>query len=137
MSVADPDLPCPDHGMGYEGVHGLGCDHVPAGIVHIAGLPIRYENHLRQRCAWCFAVLIDEDLTRIAVPVSQLDADGHFEPATWPIDSLVEVSGGNPKVSAVLDPEPSASGNGTKVPEHCCLRLPPETTVSETMREPS
>jgi hypothetical protein len=68
-----------------------------AGIVHIAGLPIRFENHLRQRCGWCFAILIDEDLTRIAVPVEQLNANGGFEPATWPIDSLVEVSGDNPK----------------------------------------
>jgi hypothetical protein len=99
-----------------------------AGIVHVAGLPVQYENHLRQRCGWCFAILIDMDLTRIAVPVDQLDENGEFHPATYPIDGLVEVGGDNPKVSIVLDPEPSATGKGTKVPDHCCLRLPPEMT---------
>jgi hypothetical protein len=98
------------------------------GIVHIAGLPIRFENHLRQRCGWCFAILIDMDLTRIQVPIEQLNEAGEFEPSTWPIDSLVQVSGNKPKVSVVLEPEPSATGKGTKVPEHCCVRLPPEMT---------
>lgn len=98
------------------------------GIVHIAGLPIRFENHLRQRCGWCWAVLIDMDLTRVAVPIEQLNEAGEFEPPTWPIDSLVEVSGDNPKMSVTLEPEPSASGKGTKVPDHCCVRLPAEMT---------
>ncbi len=59
-----------------------------AGLVHIAGLDIQIGDHLRQRCAWCGAVLVDYDLTRIAAPVGQ-----DPRPATWTAGELVAVDG--------------------------------------------
>ena len=41
------------------------------GVVHIAGNDVQVGSRLRQRCAWCGAVLVDYDLANIAVPVGQ------------------------------------------------------------------
>ncbi|MEZ0077383.1 hypothetical protein [Planotetraspora sp. GP83] len=37
-------------------------------VVHIAGPDIQVGAQLRQRCAWCGAVLLDYDLSCVAVP---------------------------------------------------------------------
>lgn len=57
-------------------------------LIHIAGNDVQVGALLRQRCAWCGTILIDYDLTRVAVPVGQ-DA----EPATWPVGDLIAVDG--------------------------------------------
>lgn len=57
---------------------------------HIAGVLITLDEQLmRQRCAWCDHVLIDYDLSRIAVPVDQPGP-----PASWEQGALVAVDGG-------------------------------------------
>lgn len=74
-------------------------------ITHIAGLNITIDDrYLRQRCAWCGVVLLDYDLTRIAVPVGQ-----EGPPATWPIGALIAVKGG---VSWIAE--------GDKLPDDAC-----------------
>lgn len=37
-------------------------------VTHIAGLDVQVGRYLRQRCAWCGAMLSDYDLARVAVP---------------------------------------------------------------------
>lgn len=75
--------------------------------VHFAGLDVRIDNRLRQRCAWCGETLIDYDLDRIQVPDGQ---DG--TPSTWPVPSLVEVDGG---MSYVVAYEPDGA-----LPDNTC-----------------
>lgn len=70
-------------------------------VVHIAGNDITLSGrYLRQRCAWCDAVLIDLDLTRVAYVIVPGEPDP--KPATWPIGVLVAVDGG---VSWTVDEE--------------------------------
>jgi hypothetical protein len=59
--------------------------HIAANDILIAG------RRLRQRCAWCGAVLIDLDLTRVAVQVEP--GEEPEAPATWPVGRLVRVAG--------------------------------------------
>lgn len=58
-------------------------------VTHIAAQDIVIGDQLlRQRCAWCGVLLLDYDLTRIAVPVGQ-----EGPPGIWPAGSLVAVDG--------------------------------------------
>jgi hypothetical protein len=88
---------------------------VSAGVIHIAAVDVRIGQHLRQRCGWCGAVLIDYDLARIAVPVGQDPT-----PAVWPYGSLVLVAGG---ISVSVEHE-----DGQPLPEGSCGHLDPEVT---------
>lgn len=85
-------------------------------VVHIAGLDVTIHGVFRrQRCAWCGAVQIDEDLSRVAVPV------GQKPPGAWGVGELVSVEGDNPKVSSVVE-------YIDKLPPDCCAMLDPEVT---------
>lgn len=86
----------------------------PAGVVHFAGLDVQIGPLLRQRCAWCGVILVDYDLTRVAVPEGQEGG-----PATWPVSTLVLRDG---NLSAQVPHE-----DGTPLPDNTCDRLPPET----------
>lgn len=70
-------------------------------VVHIAGLVINLGGHLRQRCAWCGAVLDDVDLVFTAVPIEQA---GQPWPS-WPEGGLVAVLG-NVRWVSESDPLP-------------------------------
>lgn len=87
-----------------------------SGVIHIAGPDVRVGELLRQRCAWCGALLIDYDLERIAVPVGQ-----EATPATWPPGDLVAVDG---HVSVVVPHE-----DGDDLPWDACARLDPAVTT--------
>lgn len=58
-------------------------------IVHFTGQQVQIGNRLRQRCSWCGLVLIDYDLTRIAVP-----GGTNPRPPMWEVGRLVSVDGG-------------------------------------------
>lgn len=95
-----------------------------SAVVHIAGPSIQIGSHLRQRCSWCGATLIDYALDRVAVAIDPAsDPRGDLEaaiPATWPFDALVARDGG---MSYVIElPE------GERLPEGACGRLAPEAT---------
>lgn len=92
-----------------------------SAITHIAGLEVEIPPHLRQRCAWCGAVLLDYDLSRIAVPVDQLDEHGGFRPAVWPAGALVKVDGA---LSCTVAPSPD-----DQLPADACGRIDPAVTV--------
>lgn len=92
-------------------------------IVHIAGSDIQVNDRLRQRCGWCGTILLDYDLTRIAVPEGQ-----DPRPGTFPPGELVEVDGGAywvrpqpreqplPKnACALIDPDITGTGSDTNI----------------------
>ncbi|HZB28951.1 MAG TPA: hypothetical protein VE465_02175 [Streptosporangiaceae bacterium] len=87
-------------------------------VIHIAGPDITVGHHLRQRCAWCGATLIDDDLTRLAVPAGQ-----DPRPATWTVGALVEVDGDNPRASWVVE-----HVDGDPLPDNACGALDPAAT---------
>lgn len=89
--------------------------------IHVAGTYLGFQAHLRQRCAWCGALLVD-----IHVPPEMADSDGnvevgYFEPGIFvciPYDEeggeMWTLDGFNP----LVDP----------VPDVCCMKLDPEVT---------
>lgn len=86
-------------------------------ITHIAGNQVTINGQLlRQRCAWCGTVLVDYDLTMIAVPAGQDPT-----PGTRAVGGLVTVDGG---ASWTVDLGPEG-----QLPEDCCTRLDPAVTV--------
>lgn len=86
------------------------------GVIHIAGVHVQVGPLLRQRCAWCGAMLLDYDLSDIAVPEGQDPT-----PATWPHGDLVWVDGNASGVYPHIDHDP--------LPEGACARLDPAVTV--------
>lgn len=89
-----------------------------SSVTHIAGPDIAVEGrYLRQRCAWCGAVLLDHDLAGIAVPEG-MDP----RPSTWQVGGLVRVEGDSPRYSALL------GGPDTPLPDDACAFLDPEVT---------
>jgi hypothetical protein len=85
-------------------------------VIHIAGPDIQVGSQLRQRCAWCGAVLLDYALDRIAVPAGQ-----DPRPSTWPAGELVACDG---SAQYVVPHEDHA-----ELPESCCGKLGHEVTA--------
>lgn len=94
-------------------------------VVHWMAHPVRFGTHMRQRCAWCGAALIDVDLATIAMPsdqAAQVDPDDPFAGyGKWPVGALVAVAGGTKWVLA----EPA---DDQPTPPQACMRLDPEVT---------
>lgn len=84
-------------------------------IIHIAGEPIQIGTHLRQRCGWCGATLLDYALDRIGVPAGQ-----DPRPGTWTTGALVAVDGNASYVVNHTD--------GDQLPAEACGTLDPEVT---------
>jgi hypothetical protein len=85
-------------------------------LVHIAGHDVQVGSHLRQRCAWCGAVLVDYALDRVAVPEGT-----DPRPATWPVGDLVAVDG---PLSYVVEHE-----DGQPLPDNACGAIDVEVTI--------
>jgi hypothetical protein len=92
----------------------------PDAVVHIAGVCLTvFGRFMRQRCDWCGIILLEYDLSRIAVPVDQPGP-----PPYWTAGSLVRVDG---HVSAeILNPE-SVDGQ-TQLKSDSCV-FDPDTQV--------
>lgn len=89
------------------------------GVVHIAGPAITIGTHLRQRCSWCGAVILDVPLDRTMVTL----LPGETEPGpypTWPIGELIEIDGG---MTSVIE-----HSDGADLPPNACGCLDPEMT---------
>lgn len=125
-------------------------------LIHLAGPCIQYESLQRQRCSWCGIVIVDDDLSRMAVQISPCRRCGaqyhhgvndeergfcvvgneiethHFEqpalPRGFPVGHFVELTtNGGFRGTMIVDVEPDDEGI-VKVPENSCLRLPAELT---------
>ena len=92
-----------------------------SAVVHIAGPDVQVGVQLRQRCAWCGALLLDYALDRIAVPVAQAALPGGDRPATWPVGDLVAVDGSAQYVVPHAD--------GAQLPDGACARLDTAVTA--------
>ncbi|WP_166345038.1 hypothetical protein [Phytoactinopolyspora limicola] len=90
-------------------------------VVHIAGPETQVGPRLRQRCAWCGALLLDYDLAHIAVPDGQ-----DPRPSTWPVGAMVSVrdvcDGVRESWQVTADP-----GCG-RLPDNACGAIDPEVT---------
>lgn len=83
-------------------------------VTHIAANDITIgDRRMRQRCAWCGAVLLDYDFARTAVA-----GDEWTPPASWPVGRLVRVDGG---FSTVLD-------ETDELPDDACGHVDDEVT---------
>lgn len=83
--------------------------------MHIAGADVQVGPLLRQRCAWCGALLQDYDLGRVAVPAGQ-----DPRPALWPMGVLVAVDG---PASWIVEHQ-----DGAELPPTACAQLDPGVT---------
>lgn len=92
-------------------------------IVHIAGHPITVNGrYLRQRCAWCGAIILDYDLSTLAFTDDTPEEDRH--PATWPVGDMIASDGGHTWIAAT----PDHTGNVETMPAQACAYLDPEAT---------
>lgn len=87
----------------------------PGAVVHIAGAFVALDQLLRQRCAWCGAILIDYNLAEVAVPVGQEGA-----PGVWPVGELIVVDGNLSAQVPHVDGDP--------LPDDACARIDPAVT---------
>lgn len=95
---------------------------------HVAGPAMQIGPHLRQRCMWCGAVLIDQDLTMVAVPIE--DADKQFP--TWEPGALIastDREGNMVMAYTALDNEAAHSMPVCDYPVPSCLELDPAVTA--------
>ena len=89
-------------------------------VVHIAGIIVTIGDDLmRQRCAWCGAMLLDYEVSHIGVPADQANTT----PPTFGPGELVEVRDGTSFV--VLS---GMEGSGGTIPPNSCVNLDPEVT---------
>jgi hypothetical protein len=89
-------------------------------VIHIAGADIQVGSQLRQRCAWCGALMLDYDLNGIAVPEGQ-----EPRPGTWPPGELVALVGDHREGSASWVVE---HVDGEPLPAGACGKLDPVVT---------
>lgn len=86
-------------------------------IVHIVGEAVGIGSRVRQRCSWCGAVLLDEDLSLIAVPTETASMPFPL----WPAGGLLAVDG---NARWVIDQPRDAP-----LPDASCARLDPAVTT--------
>lgn len=108
-------------------------DHPPAGpgpVIHVAGVAMRVTDHIRQRCSWCGAVLIDVDITTIdrpAADVADLDPDDPF--AWYPVWETGRLVAHDGAASYLVDDIPSPSNPDIPgIPPESCMALHPDLT---------
>jgi hypothetical protein len=94
-------------------------------IVHLAGPQITFDNVVRQRCAWCGALIEERDLSNMAVatnstasPEVQQEEANRVALGAW--EGFVAVEGTFPVCKSAVD-EPEDG----KAPERSCMRLLP------------
>jgi hypothetical protein len=96
-------------------------------LVHLAGPPIRAANVIRQRCAWCGALLDEKDLDRIAMRVGDpplVDEDGK-PTGGWVGLVGVSTNADGSFVAMWAVPEP----DDEKIPKDSCMALDPAVTT--------
>lgn len=99
----------------------------PPSVAHIAGLEMQKGTQIRQRCAWCGAILIDDDLALMMVPVGQEgSARSYFPVGEWVETYSPDNQGG---MWVALDPIPPNEDGHYTAPENSCMNMPHELTA--------
>lgn len=100
--------------------------------VHIAGPTATVNGVMRQRCAWCGALISEHDLknmARLLEPGEDPENPDPWEPGSWEVGALVRVSGTFPRVSSVVEQEPHPDrADSFKIPEDSCMALDASVT---------
>lgn len=84
-------------------------------MIHLAGPALQITTRVRQRCAWCGAAIVDQDLTLIARPTAEAATPFPI----WPEGALVLCEVGGSRL--VEHPGP-----GQALPTDTCAALDPE-----------
>lgn len=103
-------------------------------MIHLIGAPVHVDSQLRQRCAWCGAAVIDQDLARTMVledsgPEKKKlgkPRDAETYP-TWEPGSFVYHSGG--LSYTVWSAEEGQDKRLGDLPDVSCLTVDPGVTV--------
>lgn len=95
-----------------------------SAVTHLAGLRVEANGLLRQRCAWCGAVLFDYDLANIATPEP---VEPGWLPGTAEVNGWWRVDG-NMGMEVKPEPQPG-SPDRFKIPEDACINIDPEVTA--------
>lgn len=94
-------------------------------VTHVAGLSVTFGSPdgqlLRQRCAWCGALMVDVNLGLVSYPIDQVMQTV----PTWEVFAMVRIDG---NFSQALEDELLANGE-TKVPDDCCMWIDPAVTA--------
>jgi hypothetical protein len=98
-----------------------------ATMTHIAAIDVTWNDgnglRLRQRCAWCGATLIDQ---QIALPSALIvpghNAGGPIQPTVWKTGALVTIDGDQARNVGHLT-------EGRPLPDDACTRIDPAVTT--------
>ena len=90
---------------------------------HVVGISVETRGIRRQRCAWCGALLQEDDLSRMAWALNE-DGSDPGPPSEWPVAEILRIDG---NVLRVV-PKDEWPEEG-KVPLDCCLRIDPQVTT--------
>lgn len=96
------------------------------GTVHIAGFEVQFAERVRQRCAWCGEVLIDQELALIAVAIDPTNPNQDTSFHVWPAGKqILHIS----NFWSIIEDAPGELPGTINVDVRCCMRIPPELTV--------
>lgn len=93
-------------------------------IIHFPAQAMQFGSVVRQRCAWCGALIQERDLANIGMPEADRREDRRGKPIEadevgwW--SGLVAVSGTNPVILSAVDDPPDG-----KAPDRSCMVLMP------------
>lgn len=92
-------------------------------VVHLSGATVFVGTVMRQRCAWCGALLIDDDLATMQVAV--VAGEEPRPPSGFEENTFVAVEGDDrsTKVMWAVPPPPDR-----RLPEGACAALDPAVT---------
>lgn len=97
----------------------------PITQTHIVGVEVILDQRQRQRCAWCGAVLLDNDLTRMAI-LEDVPGQDAGKPASFPVGKLLRITGaeGEPRMFEQIEP-----GEDGQLPDDACGKVSDEVTA--------
>jgi len=61
-------------------------------VLHLVGVDVQVGSVRRQRCAWCGALLVEDDFSRMAWSLNE-DGSDPGPPGPWPVFAVVAVTG--------------------------------------------
>jgi hypothetical protein len=99
---------------------------VLTGTVHIAGFEVQFAERIRQRCAWCGEILLDQELALVAIHVDPDDFNSNMTFSVWPAGKQVLHDG---NYWSLLEDLPADLPGIINVDPRSCTRIPPELTI--------